>query len=438
MTSVRRGISHRVCGATGAVLFACMGWVGCTRQPADERTEILFYDHAYAHWTRMNRDRIALFENRNPDVRIKLVPGTAEKLLGMIAGGVPPDVFISDTVSVPFFARRGVLMPLDERAASDPELRLDAYFDCTVRACRHAGRTYALPDMFSPVCLIYNKNLFREAGVSPPAGEWTWDQFLDACKTLTRDRDGDGRIDQYAVEVIWSHHRWPIFVWQNGGEIYDPPSDRYVMSSPEAVEAIRWLHDLVHVHRVSPSELEEMRGVAAQRWDFRFAEQRVAMLANTRFYVDTMRGFGGFEVGVCHLPRGRRKATLMIGTAIMIHARTPHPEAAWRFARFLASPISQEMSESCGRGLPSHRATAERVTRHPGLSPDGDHVFVEAAEYCRPKDFEITELRRANYDAFMVFYRIPRGVISPAEACRHFDDVLNTALRRYRAMGGAG
>jgi len=424
-----------------AALTTCLaglvvGAAACTRQQEDGRVEIVYSDHPYAHWMKTDRQLIALFEEANPDVRVKFVPAAEDKLLGMIAGGVPPDIWTFDHVRLPYFARRGVLMRLDDRIAADPNVDLDACFPCTVQACKYDGHFYGLPHVFSPVCLVYNKSMFREAGVPLPTGDWTWDAFLEACKKLTQDRDGDGRIDQFAIEIIWSHHRWPIFVWQNGGEVYDPQTDRFVMDSPEAIEAIQWQYDLVFKHHVSPSQLDQLEGVSSQQWDIRFAEQRVAMLTSTRYYLGRMKGFGGFDVGVCHMPRGRKKATIQIGTVIMTNAKTRHPDATWRFAKFLHSARSQELAVAGGRALPSNIAMAEKITHHPGLPPDGDPVFVEAARYCRSKDFEIAELRRANYDAWQVFYRIPRGVISAEQACRQFNAILNPALRRYRATGG--
>ncbi|MBN1347207.1 MAG: sugar ABC transporter substrate-binding protein [Phycisphaerae bacterium] len=421
-----------------AVSLAPLWAAACTRQKEDGRTEIIFSDHPYAHWTKANRRIIELFEAENPDVRVKFVPAPEEKLLGMIAGGVPPDVWTIDHTRLGYFARRGVLMRLDERIAESPDVKLDACFPCTVETCKYDGHFYGLPHVFSPVCLVYNKSLFREAGVPEPSGDWTWDEFLDACKRLTKDRDGDGRIDQFAIEIIWSYHRWPIFVWQNGGEVFDPVADKYVLDSPEAVEAIRFQYDLVFKHHVSPSQLDQLEGVSSQQWDIRFAEQRVAMLTSTRYYLGRMKGFGGFEVGVCHMPRGKKKSTIQIGSVVMVNANTRHADAAWRLAKFFHSARSQEIGVSGGRGLPSNIALAEKVTHHPGSPPDGDHVFVEAAAYCRSKDFEIAELRRANYEAWEIFYRIPRGVITAEEACRQFVDLLNPALRRYRATGGQG
>ncbi len=40
--------------------------------------------------------------------------------------------------------------------------------------------------------------------------------------------------------------------------------------------------------------------------------------------------------------------------------------------------------------------------------------------------------------AWQTFYRIPRGVIPAKDACLQVNDILNSALRRYRATGGKG
>ena len=53
--------------------------------------------------------------------------------------------------------------------------------------------------------------------------DWTWDDFLHAARALTRDTDGDGRIDQYGLGTEVSIFRLAPFVWQNGGELVDDP-----------------------------------------------------------------------------------------------------------------------------------------------------------------------------------------------------------------------
>ena len=54
--------------------------------------------------------------------------------------------------------------------------------------------------------IFYNKRLFKEAGIPEDEpydlqkkNQWTWDEFEKYCKKLTKDTDGDGKTDQYAM-----------------------------------------------------------------------------------------------------------------------------------------------------------------------------------------------------------------------------------------------
>src|SRR3712207_7658069 len=53
----------------------------------------------------------------------------------------------------------------------------------------------------SQLMIYYNRKLFREAGLpDPPPKDWPWHEWLAACKKLTKDRDGDGRLDQFGTD----------------------------------------------------------------------------------------------------------------------------------------------------------------------------------------------------------------------------------------------
>lgn len=50
--------------------------------------------------------------------------------------------------------------------------------------------------------LAFNKQLLEDANLEDPRdlyarGEWTWDKFVEYCKALTKDTNGDGAVDQY-------------------------------------------------------------------------------------------------------------------------------------------------------------------------------------------------------------------------------------------------
>lgn len=422
-------------GATFALALGTLWLAGCSYEQSDHRTEIVLYDFGYVHWTAMNRKRIKVFEAQNPDLTVRLVTGDYSKLLTMVAGGVAPDVAYIDYVYVPYFAKRGAIVCLDERIAGEGAGFLDRFFASTLEGVRYKGRLYGLPDAWSPVLLYYNKSLFdqynREHPAAPltcPHAEWTWDDFRRAAKALTADLDGDGRTDRYGALVPGSHHRWPIFVWQNGGEVTSPDHRRCLMDTPEAIGGIQFLYDLMFVDKSMPSAHTQIEGVAEQSMNRWFAEQRIAMIYTTRYYQQDLAEVGGFEWDVAPLPQCRNRSTIYIGGTWLLFSQSLHQDAAWRLMRFLSDDASSTMSMECGRALAANRQTAARLTHHPGTPPANDAAFVEFGDLARAKQFEYLDISKDCHDAFQEIDLVRQGLRTPEEACRNYTRIMNAAL----------
>lgn len=50
-----------------------------------------------------------------------------------------------------------------------------------------------------------------------PENQWTWDDFYKICQKVTKDTDGDGRIDQFGVY----NYDWKDAVFSNGGRLFN-------------------------------------------------------------------------------------------------------------------------------------------------------------------------------------------------------------------------
>jgi multiple sugar transport system substrate-binding protein len=431
--------------AGAAVVLGALWLAGCSYEQSDHRTELVLYDFAYVNWTAMNRQRLRRFEAQNPDLKVRLVTGDYSKLLTMVAGGVAPDVAYIDYVYVPYFAKRGAVVCLDEWVAREggPQF-LDRFFASTLAGVRYRGRLYALPDAWSPVLLYYNKSLFdrhnREQPDQPltyPNADWTWDDFRRAAKLLTADLDGDGRTDRFGALVPASHHRWPIFVWQNGGEVTSADHRRCLMDTPEAMGGIQFLYDLMFVDKSMPGAHTQIEGVAEQDMNRWFAEQHLAMIYTTRYYQKDLAEVGGFEWDVAPLPRGKNRSTIYIGGTWLLFSQSLHQPAAWRLMKFLSDDASSELSMQCGRALAANRATAARLTRHPGTPPEHDPAFVEYGDLARPKQFEYLDISKACHDAFLEIEMVRQGLRTPETACRNYTRIMNGALDTlWREKGG--
>ena len=119
-----------------------------------------------------------------------------------------------------------------------------------------AGDLYGLPKDVGPWAFVYNKDLFDKAGVSYPsatAGEWTWDDMLEAAQKLTVDNNGDGKPEQYGVGA----YSLESAVWGNGGEYIDYATGTVKVNEPAFYEAMQFVADLNLKFKVSPNQEAE-------------------------------------------------------------------------------------------------------------------------------------------------------------------------------------
>ncbi len=147
------------------------------------------------------------FEAEHPGVKVKLelVESRAltQRVFSSFMSGVPgPDVVEIEITHIGRFFSG----PLESIGFVDLTDRLhqsglyDEFVPAKFQAWSNRGRIFGLPRDISPVALLYQPEAFAESGIDPQSIE-TWDDFYEAGKKLTRDLDGDGLIDQYAIEL---------------------------------------------------------------------------------------------------------------------------------------------------------------------------------------------------------------------------------------------
>lgn len=110
-----------------------------------------------------------------------------------------PDIFHYESAAILDFGRRGYLTDLAPLISED--LSEDVADGAWASVTSEDGQIYGIPFLWESLITLYNKDLFEEAGVTPPTVDdpWTWDEMQAAAKQLTKDTDGDGTTDQYGA-----------------------------------------------------------------------------------------------------------------------------------------------------------------------------------------------------------------------------------------------
>lgn len=334
------------------------------------------------------RTIVKAFEQANPDIRIVVEPTTDEysmKLLTQVAAGVAPDVAWMNVSLVPQYADRGVLLPLDPLVAKSPDVVLKDYYPNVVNFYRRGDALYALPRDVAPFGLIfYNKNLFRQAGLAMPDGNWSWSydlrpdrreqSFNWVLQELTR-KNKDGKTVQWALAPAWPQLFLSLLMATQGLEMWDDSSEpkRITAADPEVVRVMDFATDLIVKKNYLPTWYQLDSVAQSSAYD-EFVKGNAAMLMTFAGDAGKLRrdmAKSGFEWDVTLFPayEGRAPVTTTDSGSTVIFRQTRHPEAAWRFAKWMSGePGMREMAKA---GLqPANR----RLVLEPGvwLPKDGE------------------------------------------------------------------
>jgi multiple sugar transport system substrate-binding protein len=283
------------------------------------------------------------------------------KIQTAIVGGDAADVILMEDKPTAGYAKKGFFKELDPFISGDRSFKREDYFGGLFDGLQYRGRLYGLPQHWLAHAIVYNKELFRQAGIDPPPANWreaswTWDKALEAAKKLTV-RDGSGLRQAGLALGGYSWTTWRMFVWQNGGDVVTKDLKRSTVNSPEAVEAIQFFADLANVHRVAPTP-EDRQALGVGSNDDLFYQGKAAMFSSAPYFHNLRSRIKDFEWDVAVPVLRKRRATPLWPDSISVSAATKVPEASWRFLRYVVGPEGQKTITELGRGVPVLKSVA--------------------------------------------------------------------------------
>jgi len=336
--------------------------------PPEEVVEISFMGWGGVEEDEGVRAAIAKFQEENPGIEVTWMhtpENYEQKLLANIAAGTPPDTAFINDYLVQTFARDGLLLDITGLLKADPLLGATDYFiepQEQERSTRD-GKWYSMGSCWVAPHIYYNADILEEVGIEPPSNDpdeaWGWDEFVDIARQLTVDANdrhpGDSGFDIENVErwgILWPTWWWiPLAaVYANGGEVVDPETPRLLLDQPEATEAIQRIADLMLVHQVMPqSVILQQLGMSNTQM---LETGKLAMAVDGSWALAWMCKIQA-TLGTACLPKMKQPATLLGCHMHGALSGSAHPEAAWEWLRFLASPFYETYFNRIGLWLPN-------------------------------------------------------------------------------------
>jgi len=280
---------------------------------------------------------VAAFQENYPNVTIEVQVTTGDqyltKLVSQLASGTTADIIAVENGQMAKFSDSNLLMPINKYLDNDPDVNINDYFPHLVEYYTVNGDIMGLPYDAQPFAMFFfNKGLFDEEGLSYPTPDWTWNDMLDAAIKLTKT-DDSGRVTQYGVLA----NGWQNYVYSNGGRIMDDiyAPTKCVLDSPEAIEAVQFMADLINEYGVMPSpDTLTTSGVSGPDM---FATGQIAMF-NTGYWslVDIPDRWKDIDLGLTMVPMSNNggRAVSTGGTAYCVANGTENPDLAYEFLKY--------------------------------------------------------------------------------------------------------
>ncbi|MBN1671421.1 MAG: extracellular solute-binding protein [Kiritimatiellae bacterium] len=264
------------------------------------------------------------------------------------------DVICGAGIGVHTHAGRGELVAVDRRMRADPPLAQPDWIPGVLERYRSGDRILAVPIYASPVVLLYNQDLFAEAGVRPPSARWQWKDLYRAAEGLRRVCD----VEEAGVLPFTNQFTFYVpFLVQNGTSVFSVAGQCRLAGKP-ALEAIDFLR-----------RLRKACGgtICTKRMEFtdRFLAGRSAMTLWSGHTVKLLAEQQPFRWGWAPLPGERKRATLFLSEGLSVSSLCADQDAAWTFIKqCVADPAQRYFEENTFPFGARASAATEFIRKH--------------------------------------------------------------------------
>ncbi|HHW32230.1 MAG TPA: sugar ABC transporter substrate-binding protein [Clostridiaceae bacterium] len=301
-------------------------------------------DGQYGDW---QRDVARRFMENNPnvvDIEVEHIPASdiQQKLTVAIASKTQPDVLEDNDDRGTGFARMGALVPVSDYFTKE---EMDDFFEGSWDngGIKMDGKYYMIPWSNSVQIMLINKTMFEKAGALHllPNNEeksWTYDQFKEALKAVTKDNVYGGCLffgstagDAYAFNIIMG----------TGSRIVNEKGDKLIYNNSKTELGLEFLISLIDEKLVVPGAETLMYSDAKEL----FKQQKVAttFMGSSGFYEELYRDMDDgkierFEIDYALFPHAPGETPVLkgnyIGYLVFKSGNAQREKAAVELAKF--------------------------------------------------------------------------------------------------------
>jgi len=317
------------------------------------------------------------FMARNPGIHIEISQlGWGDywnDLQTSMVAGTAVDVFTDHLAKYPEFAAKAQLLdiaPMVKKDGVPTNIYLTGLADLWTRD----GKRFGLPKDWDTIAVVYNKDMTAKAGITDAEmNSLTWNPkdggtFETVLRKLSLDKNGNtgtspafdpanavrwGIAMDYSNFGAYGQQYWSSFAASTGWKFTDGMyAKAYHYDDPRFIQTMQYFADLSRKKGLmTPYEALSAQNVGST---VLFTSQKIGLTLDGSWMIGFYGGTTDFKVGFARLPIGPvGRRSMFNGLADSIYVKTPHPQEAWQWVKFLGSAEAQNIVGSYGVVFPA-------------------------------------------------------------------------------------
>ena len=190
---------------------------------------------------------VSVYQKQNPGTTVSSLyvnnDNTLQKVLTAVRGGSPPDIAYLYGSWAPNVAQIPQVVNLT-KVVQRPGVNWNDFWVGERDVATVNGKVIGIPALVDNLAVVYNKALFAQAHLTPPAPNWTWQQFVTDAAKLTNPAQkqfGTAYVTPGTEDTVW---HWEVLLWEAGGQILKPGNKQAAFDTPAGLQALTTLRDM--------------------------------------------------------------------------------------------------------------------------------------------------------------------------------------------------
>ena len=388
------------------------------------------------------------FEKANPGKKVELVPIKAPdaeyytKLQQMLRSPrTAPDLVYEDTFLINSDIASGYLRPLDPYLAKWPDW--DQFIDTAKAAAKgEDGKTYGVPDGTDTRGLWFSKDVFEKAGLPADWQPKTWDDVLDAARTIKEKVPGVIPLNVYTGKPVGEAATMQTFEMllygTNDGTadpLYDKSAKKWVAGSKGFKDSLSFV-ETVYKEKLGPEVSDALDPNVGTRVRGEWLPKGKLGIALDGSWLpqDWLPGSGhewpewSDELGLAAMPtqngQAPGKVSMSGGWTWSIPAKAGNPDLAFEFIKTMQTKANAQKWYIANSGIAVRKDVADDPSytdAQPGIKFFTDLV---ASTHYRPAFPAYPKVSTAVQEAME---GVTTGDMSVDEAAKGYDEELKSA-----------